>query len=405
VPSAIERWHSQQRDLPVLIHALRAVLFERYHQQLPIVVRNIPEWSNDYPTVINNWKGMFVQSVNGELPPVLSVVISLNGKETKGMKEEAFNDFLMSQSTSKIEYLIKKEGANVKKECTIKYHKSIYWAEGVTMNDPDAFAENIVIRNTKNASVFSLNTFAYKTGDIIGLDEAAVLEAAGKSLARLGFKKIDDFNKSDMVLVLTKGRDSNNGHKVTLNILDGKKLLSGVERALWSLDVTDINGDIKKQEGLIKTALSKNCSNFPFDIPTYSQSIYTLGIAFESEQAVTSGKTLEILKNSDAYDKGLRRGDAIIGAYAGYTSIVYYTKTRRYYFKPNKRNRQKNWGVDLFLFLPIIPQFTYNNSDTYLTDGIWRGSKNHFKVRNTNGRKFSVYAPFEKRTFNFKYIK
>ena len=32
VPSAIERWHSQQSDLPVLIHALRAVLFDRYHK-------------------------------------------------------------------------------------------------------------------------------------------------------------------------------------------------------------------------------------------------------------------------------------------------------------------------------------------------------------------------------------
>lgn len=31
MPSAIERWHSQQRDLPVLIRALRAVLFDRYH--------------------------------------------------------------------------------------------------------------------------------------------------------------------------------------------------------------------------------------------------------------------------------------------------------------------------------------------------------------------------------------
>ena len=32
MPSAIERWHSQQRNLPVLIRALRAVLFDRYHQ-------------------------------------------------------------------------------------------------------------------------------------------------------------------------------------------------------------------------------------------------------------------------------------------------------------------------------------------------------------------------------------
>lgn len=376
--------------------------------QLPIVVRNIPEWSNEYPTVINDWKGMFVQSTNGDLPPVLSVVTSLNGKDTKGMSEEMFNDILMSQSQSKIQYLIKKDGTNVKKECSIQYHKSMYWAEGITMSDPEAFPENVVMKNTKNASVFSLNTFAYKTGVITELDETAVLEAAGKSISRLGFKKIDNPNKSDMVLVLAKGRDNFNGNKITLNVLDGNKLRSGVERVLWSLDVTDITGDLKRQESAIKTALNKNCSNFPFDIPTYSQSIYTLGIAFESEQAVSSGKTLEILKNSDAYDKGLRSGDAIIGAYAGYSSDLYFTQTRRYYFKPNKRNRQKNWGCDLFFILPIIPQFTYNNADTYLTDGTWRGgyySKNHFKIRNTYGRKFSVYAPFEKRKFNLKYIR
>ena len=84
-------------------------------------------------------------------------------------------------------------------------------------------------------------------------------------------------------------------------------------------------------------------------------------------------------------------------------------ENRRYYFKPNKKDRQKNWGVDNLLFLlPIIPQFTYNNANHYLIDNKLRGyaySKNHFKVRNTYGRKFSVYAPFEKRTFNLKYIR
>lgn len=376
--------------------------------QLPIVVRNVPEWSNEYPTVINNWKGMFVRSVKGEIPPILSVVVSLNGKDTKGISEETFNDLLMSQSECNIGYLIKEDGSNIKKQCTIQYHKSIYWADGIKMNDPEVFPEDIVIKNTKNASVFSLNTFAFKTGNVTELDENAVLEAAGKTLSRFGFKKTDDLNKSDMVLVLKKGRDSYNGHKITLSILDGSKLRAGTERTLWSMEVSGINGNIKGQERAIKTAVSKNCSNFPFDIPTYSQSIYTLGVAFESRQAVSSGKTLLILKNSDAYDKGLRSGDAIIGAYAGYTGTVIYTKTRRYYFKPNKKNRHKNWGVDLFLILPVVPQFTYNNAETYLTDGSPRGgsfSKSHFKIRNSYGRKFSVDAPFEKRTFNFKYIR
>jgi hypothetical protein len=376
--------------------------------QLPIVVRNIPEWSNEYPTVINDWKGMFVQSVTGELPPVLSVVISLNGKDTKGMNEETFHELLMSQSKSQIEYLIKQNGSNVKKECVIQYHKSIYWAEGVTMTDPTPFQENIAIKNIKNASVFNLNTYAYQTGVLTELDETSVLDAAGKALSRLGYKKIENQNNSDMILVLSKDRDDYNGHKITLNILDGKKFRIGVERILWSLDITDINGNLKTQEGAIKTALNTNCANFPFDIPTYSQSIYTLGIAFESQQAVSSGRTVEILKNSDAYDKGLRSGDAIIGAYSGVTSVIWYTITRSYYFKPNKRNRQKNWGANMILILPIIPKFAYNNAETYLSDNTPRGglfSLNHFKVRDSYGRTFSVYAPFERRKFNLKYIK
>lgn len=377
--------------------------------QLPIVVRNIPEWSNEYPTVINNWKGMLVRSVNGELPPVLSVIVKLNGKNTSGMTAEMFHNLMMSQAESHLEYLVKEEGANVTKECTIRYHKFIYWAEGVEMNDPEAFPENIVIKNIKNASVFGYNTFSYKIGNVPELDEMSVLDAAGKSFARLGFKKVENGASADMIFELVKGRDKSNGYTVSLNVLDGEKISSGITRVLWSIDITDLSHGIKQNEREIKTLLNKMCTNFPFDMPTYSQSIYTLGIAFESRQAVSTGNILEILKSSDAYDRGLRSGDAIIGAYAGYNaSSPLYITTRRYYFKPNKKNRQKNWGVDLFLLLPIIPQFTFNNSETYLTDGKWRGgsdSKNHFKVRNRYGKKFTVSAPFEKRLFNFKYIR
>ena len=375
--------------------------------QLPIVVRNMPEWSNEYPTVINNWDGRLVNSINGELPPLLSVVTSVNGKDTKGMSEADFNNLLMSQGKSTIVYLVKKQGANVKHQCTISYYPSIYWAEGVSMSEPEPLPENIAMKNIKNASVFSLNTFAFKTGQVGEIDEERTLEAVAKSLARLGFRKADKADQADMVLELTKDRDNYNGYRITLSILDGRKLRSGVERALWTLQVSDLTSDLKRQESAIKTALNKQCNNFPFDIPVYSESFYTLGVAFESEEAVRTGQTIKILKGSDAYDKGLRSGDAIIGAYAGFSSDLYYTQTRRYYFKPNKQDRQKNWGVDFFLILPIVPQFTYNNAYHYLSDNTWRGgteSKNHFKVRNSYGRKFRVSAPFTSRRFNLKYI-
>ena len=376
--------------------------------QLPLVVRNLPEWSNEYPTVINNWDGMMTNSVSGQLPPLLSVITSINGKDTKGMNEEYFNNLLMSQKQSTLEYMVKKDGSNEKQRCTLSYYQSIYWAEGFEFAFPESFPENISMKNIKNASVFSFNTFAYKTGNLSEIDEKSVLEAAGKTLMRMGFKKIDDLKCADMVLELSKSRDEFNGYKVTLNIYEGKKLQNGIERSLWSLNVSDLSGDLKKQERTLKTALNKQTNNFPFDMPTYSESFNTIGVAFESEQAVSSGKTLKILNGSDAYEKGLRSGDAIVGAYAGYTSTFTYTKTRRYYFKPNKKDRQKNWGVDLFLIFPIIPQFTFNNASHYLVDGRWRGgssSNNHFKVKSSNGKKFTVHAPFTNKRFNLKYIR
>lgn len=377
--------------------------------QLPLVVRNLPEWSNEYPTVINNWDGMVANSVKGQLPPLLSVVVSINGKDTKGMNEETFNNLLMSQEQSAIEYMVKKDGSNEKLSCTLFYHNAIYWAEGFDLVSPDAFPENISMKNIKNASVFSFNTFAYKTGSVSELDESSVLEAAGKTLMKMGFKKISDTSGADMVLELTKGRDEYNGYKITMNVFDGKKLQDGIERALWSLSVSDLTSDVKKQERTLKTVLNKQTNNFPFDMPTYSESFNTIGVAFESEQAVSSGKTLKILNGSDAYEKGMRSGDAIVGAYAGYsTGHPLYTKTRRYYFKPNKKDRQKNWGVDLLLIFPIIPQFTFNNANHYLTDGGWRGgtdSKNHFKIKNSNGRTYTVHAPFVTKRFNLKYIR
>ena len=376
--------------------------------QLPIVVRTKPEWSDEYPTVINNWKGMLVTSVKGELPPLLSVVTSINGRSTKEMSEKSFNDILMSDGKSTIEYLVKIEGENLKRECTLFYHKSIYWAEGITMSNPETFSENIQIQNLKNASAFSFNTFAYQLGNVEELEELKVMEPAGKSLAKLGFKKIDDTDSADLILKLSKGRDNYNGYKLSLNILDRRTLAAGHERIIWTLDIIGLNSDLKHQENNIRNSFSKGCNNFPFDIPVYSYNITTLGVAFESESAVPTGKTIEILPNSDAYEKGLRSGDAIVKAYAGYTSNFSYTKTRRCYFKPNKKDKAKNRGVDLILFLPIIPQFTSNNAYHYLIDNEPRGGLNsysHFEIRNKHGKKFRVYAPFEKRIFNFKYIR
>lgn len=393
----------------ILLGTNNKVLAKHYETaELPIVVRVVPEWCGEYPTVINNWKGLFIKSVKGNLPPLLSVIVSINGKDTKGMNETTFNELLLSKDNCTLEYLTKTKGTNEKSQCTIRYHKSIYWAEGIEMSNPNPLPENVTLKNIKNASAFSFNSFAFQVGNMEQINEQAILEAAGKVLTNMGFSKQADNTDADMILSLSKERDDYNGHALTLSILDGSKMKEGTKRILWEMTISDLTANFSTQESAIKRTVNNLCGNFPFDQSVYSKSMEMLGIGFESKDAVSSGRILEVLKGTDAYEKGLRGGDDIVGAYAGYTFSTYYTKTRRYYFKPNRKDKQKNWGVDLLIILPIVPQYTYNNAEHYLVDNTFRGgidSRNHFRVKNKDGRKTSMYAPFEKKTFNLKYIR
>lgn len=376
--------------------------------QLPLVVRNLPEWEKDHLTVINNWGGKFITSIEGELPPVLAVITAINGKDTRGMNETDFNNIVLSQSKCDLTYLTKQKGKNIPQKCTLHYHQSIYWAEGVTMTDPEPFPDNISMKNQKGASVFSFNTFAFRIGKIKELNEEEALKAAGKSLSALGFVQVDDENSADMILELSTGKDEFNGTLIELNIYDGQNLKKDILRSLWTLDIKNLPRNVKEQESAITKAFFSYTSNFPFDLPSYSNSISTLGVAFESESTVPSGQILEVLKGSDAYSKGLRGGDAVVGAYngSGMTNL-YWIQTRRYYFKPNKKDKQANWGVDLLLFLPIIPQYTKNNAYHYLTDDKFRGDShcNYLKIRQNTGRKIKINAPLQKTDIIFKYIK
>lgn len=396
------------RFFMLFVCMLQATIYAKAYEvsQLPIVVRVIPEWTNEYPTVINNWNGIFVSSVQGELPPILSVVTSINGCSTKGMSESSFNDILMQVEESKIEYLVKIEGDNKKKECILHYHKSIYWAEGVKLSNPETISDNIQIQNLKNASAFNFNTFAFQLGYIEEIEEEKVLKSVATRLRDLGFKKVDDTDSADMILKLSKGRDNYNSYKLSLNILDRKVLSGGNERIIWTLDINGLKSDLRRHQNDIIRSFNDVCRYFPFDIPIYSNSITTLGIAFESKSAVPTGRTLKILPNSDAYNKGLRSGDAIIKAYLGYNTILYATRTRRCYFKPNKKDGAKNWRIDFYTVLPI-PSYTINWAYDYLSLRRYDDliSKHHFRIRSKNGNKFTVDAPFEKQTIKFKYIR
>lgn len=375
-------------------------------ESLPIVVKNINEWSKEFPTVINNWNGMLTTSISGTLPPVLSVITSINGISTNGMTQEHFNELLMSSDKSTIEFEKKEQGGYVKDKCTISYNRNIYWAEGINMEYPEEFPDNVNLKSSKNTQFYKINSFSYIIGSDTGLDEYAILEVAGRVLSAKGLVKLEN-GEADIVLSLNTGKDQWNGNTVILNIYDGKKMKQGIKQSIWSLEINSLKKDMKANLSTIKTVIYNYSVNYPFDVPIFSHKITTLGIGFKSEDAVGTGQVIKVLQGTDAYEKGLRDGDMILSAYLGGQWIIPlpYFAGRKYWFKANHRPNQKLWSFMWFI-IPF-PFYTKNHSDHYLvmSEGFDVSNRNHFKVKKKDGRKIKMDAPFKKQTFNFIYMR
>lgn len=374
--------------------------------ELPIVVKNIQEWSADYPTVANNWDGMLVQSLEGELPPILSIITSINGMNTKGMKAEAFNNILMNNGKATLEFQKKEKGGFTTGKCVIKYHTSLYWGEGMNLLYPDAFPEDISMKGSKGTQFFNIKTYDFLITSETGLDEAALLDAAGRALRAKGLAKATD-NRPDILLTLTTGKDQWNGTSVILNIIDGEKQRQGITQIVWSLEISSLKKDIKESQASIKSSISKYCANYPFDTPAFSNAVTTLGIAFNSQKEMYTGRVVEVLKGTDAYEKGLRGGDIIKSGYEG-ADLYLIGGARKHWFIAGKKHHRKNWTVAWLMYLPIFPHYYKNDAEHYLIrggDGSGILNKCHFKIRKAQGGNITVPAPFVEKTFYFTYMR
>lgn len=374
--------------------------------ELPIVVKNLQEWSADYPTVINNWDGMLVQSIEGNFPPILSIVTSINGRDTKGMSRVDFNNLLMSDGKAMLEYQKKQKGTVIIDRCTITYHTSIYWGEGMNMEYPEAFPEDIKIKSSKNIQFFNLNTYDLLIGTETGLDESTLLDAAGRALRARGLAKAEN-NQPDILISLTTGKDQWNGTTVILNMLDGEKRKQGISQVIWSLEISNLKKDIKESQPTIKSAISKYCANYPFEMPAFSHEVRTLGIAFNSHEEMYTGRVVEVLKGTDAYTKGLRGGDIILSGYVG-ANLYPIGGARKHWFIAGKKHDAKNWNINWIMWLPILPTYWKNDAEHYLIeDGGADGfvDKCHFKIQKAQGRKTKINAPFIEKKFLFTYMR
>lgn len=374
--------------------------------ELPVVVKNIQEWSADYPTVANNWDGMLVQSLDGTLPPILSIITSINGTSTKGMKTEAFNNILMSKGRATLEFQKKEKGGFASGKCSIVYHTSLYWGEGMNMLYPEAFPSDVSIKGSKSIQFFNINTYDFLITQETGLDETILLDAAGRALRAKGLVKAEN-DQSDILLTLTTGKDQWNGTSVILNILDGEKHRQGITQVIWSLEMSNLKKDIKESQSAIKSSISKYCANYPFESPAFASEVTTLGIAFNSQEEMYTGRVVEVLKGTDAYTKGLRGGDIIKSGYEG-TDLYPLGGARKHWFIAGRKHRQKNWSVSWIMWLPIIPHYWRNNVEHYLImggEGNGILNKCHFKIKKSQGGNITVLAPFRSKKFYFTYMR
>lgn len=373
--------------------------------QLPVVVRNLQEWSWEYPTVVNNWNGLFVTNVTGELPQMMSVITSINGKSTKGMSAESFNDLLMQNGQAILEYSQKEKGSDVKRTCTIQYPISFYWAEGMNMTYPEALPDYIKLANDKSVEFSKYNTFSFdESKSNLGIDMKRLIEAVTKVFTHKGLALVE--NNGDITMSFKKSKDQYNGTCITLNLFDAK---SNQNKSVWSMTINDLSENLTNDLTSVIRNISTYCINYPFETPVFCKSVETLGIAFESKESVGTGRVVNVLKGTDAYEKGLRGGDVITKAYHGASYNGSWYNSRKYWFKNTKRDQAKNWGIDfLYGIIPIWPHYKKNESEHYLVMSYVGGSnfsKNHFQVKKQAGSKVKMNAPFSSHTYSFSYIR
>ncbi len=313
---------------------------------------------------------------------------------------------MMSKGSSTLEYQKKEKGEVTSGKCAITYHTSIFWGDGMNMEYPEVFPSDISIKNNKSTQFFSLNTYEIQVGQETGLDEKAILDVAGRALRAKGLAKAEN-GKPDILLTLTTGKDQWNGKSVILNMLDAEKHRNGITQVIWSLEISGLKKEIKESLPTIKSAISKYCANYPFEMPAFCNEVNTIGIGFESKETMYTGRVIEVLKGTDAYKKGLRGGYTLLSGYEG-ADLYPIGGARKHWFIAGRKQNQKNWSVLWILYLPIIPNYWRNETEHYLSyggDGNGILNKRHFKIKNSQGKKFTVLAPFFSKTFNFTYIR
>lgn len=419
-------------------------------------VKRFNQWARDYLTVTNNWNGILCTATEGELPPVLSVITSINGKSTKDMSVAQFDMECGRGIDVKLVYLVKENGVNVQKEARVSMLRNSYIPGGFQKITPMEKPNTINMVADMDLDFFNFNTFDFRLEGDDKLTDRSILEAISEVFVRRGMKRSKD--NPDLIFTVEKSLQQttnsvyvpetqqvvNTGYTTAVrrNVFTGKRYVStsahntvvksggythtGVSATfhltftvlkndstqsdempvVWKLDFNKFASRAIDMLGVTKDEVSYWCSQYPFNNTVFSYQASTVGVIFESEEAYWNGEVAKVLPGTDAYDKGLRDGDKIMKAYTTGSSLFVASFSRKKYFKAGS-NKKRFWGAFVFYVVPFptCRKSFSNSGKDYITQtpNIMSG-KPKYKVLSPNGETQKMKAPFRFSNYFYEYI-
>ena len=421
---------------------------------------------NDIPylTVANNWNGLYVNVINGELPPCLAVVTEINGQSTIDMSEESYYRILSSGQDITMKYMLKEKGQNKQKECTFQIKKDYYLpvsleASGFTPN-------NVNITLAGECDLFKYNTYDFVVTGNDKLVNKEVCEALSSVLEQRGMKR--DKQTPDLVMIVSeqssqssnsvyvpktsqvvntgsntsyykdkKGKlhanttqnyttvssggythtDNNTAINVIIRLADGVKYRENSEdpELVWKMEYNGFFNSIVRLMDVVRNDVSHWFLSYPFDNYVFSHSVKTRGVAFRSLEDMRSGKIIDVLPNTDAWNSGLRAGCKIEKVkFGGAYMILWWIFPRTKFKADSYKKKFTNWWIPCY-FVPIpipFPYTTTNHVYDYLSErciglaSAIAGKTLQYTVIDENGSKFKVKKKkgFEVSQYKYTYI-
>ena len=426
----------------------------------PLEVKRFKQWGHKYLTVTNNWNGMFANVVSGVLPPTMALITAVNGESTEEMTPETFDKKLSQGGDFTIDYIEKDNGVNHVKQVIFK--ANTYYLSGLKKQAPDTKPATINLVSDSDIDFFDYNTYDFILEGDDKLTDKEIYETLAASFENRGLKRNNE--NPDLIFKMEKTFHQNSnstyvpetrqvvntgstttswrdkkgnihyntyqnnqtirsgGYTRTTNTsslhvlfvaYDGKKYRENPESmpVVWKLDYNSFFDSFVDMMNVMRTNVSYWCNCYPFAEQKFSYSVQSHGVFFNSYEDQTTGEIVDVLKGSDAYNKGLRAGDKIMRIYKGKIYGIFWWQGRSTYFKADSyKEKSKSWVMPA-CYIPIPIPFrrsvTLHMYD-YLDD-IGRKNANpaplHYLILDSSGQKTEIRSNgFELSTYNYEYI-